>query len=99
MIGTTKNIKVSFPHLVTYAANLNITFPQACPQQYLLNLFELPLPTSAHEEFLQFEHIIHWNLRPMDRIYTWGYPWAQKFSVAKAYSHFMNSVRPPLVFK
>jgi hypothetical protein len=77
-----------FPHLVTYAKDFSITVKDAASQEFLQDLFHLPLSHQAYEEFIQMEEICsnteisiqHGNLD------SWSYIWgSDTFSTKKAY--------------
>ena len=74
-----------FPHLYSFARNLDVTVRYAAQREYLEDLFHLPLSREAYQEFLQLEEI--WDLvkqnSGMARPDVWTYIWGNSLFSSK----------------
>jgi hypothetical protein len=74
-----------FPHLVTYAKDFNISVKDAIGQEYLQDLFHLPLSQQAYEEFLNMEEICSNSESSIQQgnLDSWTYIWGSNFFLPK----------------
>jgi hypothetical protein len=73
---------------VTYAKDFNITVKDAVSQEYLQDLFHLPLSQQAYEEFLKMEELCNNTESSIQRgnLDSWSYIWgSDTYSAKKAY--------------
>ena len=78
-----------FPHLYSFAKNIDISVGQAIHNEFLEDLFHLPLTSEAYQEFLTFENTLEevkLNSQ-LDLNDEWTYIWGSEiFSTKKAYN-------------
>lgn len=93
---------VQFPHVFTFAKNVHLTMDTVLQQNYLKDLFHLPLTYQSHEEFLQMEGL-HAQLqvsKHKNSLDTWSYIGGNSnFSIVKAYNVLIGSGPTPPHFK
>jgi hypothetical protein len=91
-----------FPHLVTFAKDVDITVSRAVLHRNYQDLFYLPLSQEAFNEFMEFEIIcgqaeLCIGSHEPD---TWTYIWrSNEFSVTKAYQGLAGVQPCPPQFK
>ena len=78
-----------FPHLYSFARNIDITVKTASQSEFLEDLFHLPLSREAYQQFIQLEDI--WedvkNSMVRDQHDVWTYIWGNNsFSSKRAYN-------------
>ena len=77
------------PHLATFAKKYDVIVHDIVNQDFLQDLFHLPLSQQAYNEFLELEKKIHEAREYMERgdHDSWSYIWGSSdFSSKKAYN-------------
>jgi hypothetical protein len=83
-------LKISFPHLHSFAKNDAITISSVLQMESFEDHFNLPLSEIAFEQFCELTVLLQ-SLPENDQNDKWSYIWGSgSYSVSKAYNHLMG---------
>jgi hypothetical protein len=83
-------MKVSFPHLHSFAKSDNITVSDVLQLEFFHEHFNLPLSEIAFEQFYEVSMILQ-TLPEEGQLDQWSYIWGNiTYSVSKVYNHLLG---------
>jgi hypothetical protein len=92
-------LKLTYPQLHSYAKSNKVSLKSILQLDNIQNHFNLPLSEEAYEQFCDL-NVLLLSLQANGQDDVWSYVWGtSKFSVQKAYMHFVGSTYVHPAFK
>jgi hypothetical protein len=92
-------LHISYPHLFSFAKDIKVTARYALELERMEDLFHLPLPEEAYQEYCELEILMH-SVQYSEENDTWSYIWGNgTYSSSKAYNHLLGFEEVHSVFK